>query len=465
LTLPPGSAFSAAPPTACPIPQLSSPRSSIEICLGTKPEIGLIHVLYFSTAFTGPASRVFLFGLLRSLPDGARALIFLGSDASDISLLVPSGSAEAAVVHFPAIGDLVGLDLSKFFFSKANEIEAERTVMKLLTSADSDAHRKTIDIARNLSQLLASVPIRVISIIRAVTRRRVDLEPARQSLVRLDFVVGDLNAESTELAAQIPGLLISLSSQNPALQAKHLIAQSSKFQLIFRIRANGCECRFLKPQRPFTDQEGDTVFVPCVPVEQYPIALEIVPRAGPLLTLQFLSKFIVVRHSERKFMLRIANFSFKATQIFSEYAAAVNWNCALWFWCRKVAGGGRADAVAAIFCAAGSLLKILGEQFEEPVLRAVCALPTSNLFAGVQSAMDLLLLSCPRQMKMIPAGRTLCQSVDGVAEERDVRRVGPSRLARELQMRLAAYVPIAGVVNPDCLRVPEAALAKLRARG
>jgi hypothetical protein len=101
-----------------------SNKSSVEICLGTKPEVGLIHVLYFSTAFSDPAARVFLFGLLRALPDAARALLFLGSDASDISLLVPSGNAEAAVVRFPAIGGLVSLDLSKFFFSKANEIEA-----------------------------------------------------------------------------------------------------------------------------------------------------------------------------------------------------------------------------------------------------------------------------------------------------------------------------------------------------
>jgi hypothetical protein len=68
-------------------------------------------------------------------------------------------------------------------------------------------------------------------------------------------------------------------------------------------------------------------------------------------------------------------------------------------------------------------------------------------------------------MKMIPVGGTLCQSVDGMAEARDAKRVGPSRLARELQMGLAAYVPIADVVNPDCLHVSEETLTKLRARG
>jgi hypothetical protein len=215
------------------------------------------------------------------------------------------------------------------------------------------------------------------------------------------------------------------------------------------------------------------VFIPVIPTEQYPVVLEVLPADRVnVLTFQFVSKFIVVEKTERRFLLRIANFSFKTTADVSEYIQSVNWNCVLWFWCRRVCDREGNGSLSAIMRVSAALLKALGDRFEEPALRAVCALPRSQLFAGSPGhrgrVIDLLSLCPPRHLWMVPRvdenlhGRMVCQSVDGIAEERDARELAPSRAARELQMALPVYIPVAETVPPDCVAISQATLANLR---
>jgi hypothetical protein len=302
----------------------------------------------------------------------------------------------------------------------------------------------------------------------------VDLEPLRQSLVRVDFVVGDFSARALKLGAELPGSLLCLSMHNAALQAKHLLLQSTKFQAVLRYRSAACRCKVVKPARPFIDTADDAVFLPVIPNEEYPVALEVTPEDhASVLTFQFVSKFILIEGNERRFLLRVANFSFKTTTNAAEFVESANWNAVLWFWCRRVCDRDGPGSVSAILRVAASLLKSLGDRFDEGALRAVCALPRSQLFSGepghCDRVLDLLSVAAPRHLKMIPRvqeganGRTICQSIDGVAEERNAREQAPSRDARKLQMALPVYVPIPGVVPLDCATVSPAVLANLQA--
>jgi hypothetical protein len=339
----------------------------------------------------------------------------------------------------------------------------------------TDPHFKAIDFARALSLSTESLPIRFIAILQQVSSQRVDLEPLRQCLVRLDIAVGELSQVALKLGSDIPGTLLAITRFNPALQARHLLQQTTKFQAIVRYRSAGCACKVIKPIRPFIDTIEESVFLPIVPTEQYPIAVEVSPNDNAtVLTFQFVSKFMIVQNAQRRFLLRIANFSFKTTSNRSEYIQSVNWNCVLWFWCRRVSGRDRLGSLASIMAVAASLLRALGDRFEEPALRAVCALSRSTLFAGdpghCDRVVDLLSLAAPRQLQMVPRvdanidGRTICQSVEGIAEERNAKEQAPSREARELQIALPVYVPVSAVVQPGCVSVDPAALADLQAR-
>jgi hypothetical protein len=104
----------------------------------------------------------------------------------------------------------------------------------------------------------------------------VDLRPLRKCLVRLDFVVGEFTNKATKLGAEIPRLLLSLSMHNAALQARHLILQSTKFQAVLRYRSAACRCKVVTPLRPFFDTADDAVFLLILPHEEYPVAFEII---------------------------------------------------------------------------------------------------------------------------------------------------------------------------------------------
>jgi hypothetical protein len=453
-------------------------RESYDVILGRKREIALIHVIYLSSDLKGidfVKAKVFTLGLLRNLPESARCLIFIGSDESECSILLPpkSDSSSAAIARFSSIRGLVGLDLASFFFTSQNEFIAERAIENLPMETDSDPHRKAADLALALSQFLSNAPIRVISIIREVTRKSIDLESLRQYLVRLDFVVADSTPKARNLAAEIPGTLIFLSNHNPALQAKHLIAQSTKFQLTFHPLSKGCQIQIVEIPRPFTDTNDSELFVPVVPNNEFPVMLEVNPdNNADVLIFQFISRFIVMGLTERFFVLRVSNVSLKTTANLADYIDSVNWNCALWFWVRKILTLNRAEALPAIFRATSLLLAELGNKFDESILRAICALPSSQLIGPDEAksirAADLVFLSPPRRLKMGPvideanSANAICQSLFGISEERRVNEQGPSKIARKLQLDLAVYVPIAESIPVELLSVSPTSLAAIQ---
>jgi hypothetical protein len=244
-----------------------SNKNSLEILRDAKPELGILHIIYYSCAFNDSdaiKANVFLFALLRNLPDDAKCLIFLGSDNSEISLLAPIPGGDASIARYSSLRWLAGCDLSTFFFTKATAFSAERTLSKLQPSDDTDAHFKAIEFARALSLSTESVPIRFIAILQQVSSKRVDLEPLRQCLVRLDIAVGELSPVALKLGFDIPGTLLAISRFNPALQARHLLQQTTKLQAIFRYRSAGCACKAIKPVGPFTDTIDDAMFIPMV---------------------------------------------------------------------------------------------------------------------------------------------------------------------------------------------------------
>jgi phage FluMu protein Com len=454
-----------------------SNKSSIEILRNSKREIGLIHIFYFSCGFNEldfVKAKVFVFSLLRSLSEDSKCLIFLGSDESGISLLAPGENGTASIARFSSLRGLIGRDLSAFFFTKATAFEAERLISTVDRCEEGNSHSKAIELGLGLSQFTENVPVRFICILPEISGRRVDLEPVRQCLIRLDVVVGDFSSRALSLGSEIPGSLVFLSRHNPALQAKHLLNQTTRFQAIFRYRSSGCSCKVIQPVRPFTDTNSDCMFIPVIPTEQYPIVVEVSPAdRTTVLTFQFVTKFVVVEGTERRFLLRISTFSLPTTSNEAEYIESVNWNCVLWFWCRRVCDRNGFGSISAIMRACGLLLKALGDRFEEPVLRAVCALPLSQLFRGEEGhrdrAVDLISFSGPRHLRMIPEltetphGRRICESVDGIAEERNDREFGPSREARNRQMYLPVYVPVSGTIPPDYITVSPTALSHLQA--
>jgi hypothetical protein len=90
----------------------------------------------------------------------------------------------------------------------------------------------------------------------------------------------------------------------------------------------------------------------------------------------------LIEGNERRFLLSVGDFSFKTTTSVAEFVQSANWNAVLWFWCTRVCDCVGAELVSAILRVAGSLLKSIGGQFDDGVLRAVCALPKSQLPSG-----------------------------------------------------------------------------------
>jgi hypothetical protein len=452
--------------------RFQSNRASISVILNKTTEIGLIYVLYLSRDFNEAllvAAKVFAISILRNLPSDAKVLFCFGG--AEISLFGPSSEG---IVRFSHARDLCDLELSNFFLDRENAARAEIFMETLGPATDSNPHGRSIDLVLGLSTIFKNCPIRFISIVRQIAKQRVDLEHLRQCIVRLDFVVAEISPQMERLASELPGSLLLLSARSPSLQAKHFLLQDTKFQLIFKFNSVKCEAEFSNFPHPFSDASDDTIFLPVVPTGNFPIALELEPEFPLTVAIfQFVSKFIFMQGNQRLFVMRISNFSIRASTSIEEYVNAVNWNNTLWFWLRRVADRDPGSGIAAVQRVVASLMREIGEEALKVPLAAACALDVVNLFGSRKDkryvAMDLLFYSSPSELKVLPVvhercdgGNVICESVNGVHEDRNVGECGPSKEAMELQMRLPVYRPVSGVIPAGFLGVSEEKLEVIR---
>lgn len=448
-------------------------KSAFEVLLGKKTNINIIYTIYISLSLEEPdflRAKVFACSLLRNLPENGKCVVLLGMDDPGFAILVPplltkdnEKSCAAAIIRTKSIRALVGKDLRSFFFTRETAFMAERTIEKLTRARDSNPHAKIGDFAQVLSSFVQNLmPIRFIAILQNITRSAVDFETLRQSLVRLDIVVIEHTPALVKFASELPGTVEFLSNRSISIQAKHLIEQDTKFQVIFKCNSSRCRTEVVRPPRPFNDMYESALFLPVIPTKDFPLMVEISPaQEAKSIALQFVSKFVVVRGSERHFVLRVSNHTFRTTNDAEEYANAINWNCALWFWLRKVYSMSRSDATAAIFKTVASIRTQIGDKVPEDVIKAICALPKADIFCEREEksmrAIDLLLYSFPCDLSVIPrisensAGRNMCCSINGVYEARNEYREGPSKDARSAQLALPVYIPISSMIPQEFL--------------
>ena len=448
-------------------------KSSFEVVIGRKTNVYVIYVVYLSLEFEERdflRAKVFACSLLRNLPENGKCLVLLGLDNPGFAILAPAVVTDenaklcsASVVRMKSIRMLVGKDLSSFFFTRENSFMAERTIERLSITKSSNPHTKVGDFAVALSSFVQNLmPIRFIALMNNVGRGSFDFETLRQSLIRLDLVVIESSPNLPTFASDLPGTVEFLSNRNPALQAKHLIEQDTKFQMIFRCHSARCRTEILRAPRPFSDMYESSLFMPVIPTRDFPIMIELSPASDTKsISLQFVSKFVVVRGTERQFVLRVQSHTFRTTDNEEEYASAVNWNCALWFWLRKVYSMPRSEAASAIFKTASSLTKHVS--LPDDIVKAICAVPKLDIFNEREErairAIDLLLYSSPHQLHVIPhiatnaCERSMCCSLNGIGESRNESEEGPSKQARDAQMSLPVYIPVSHTIPHEFLSI------------
>lgn len=243
--------------------------------------------------------------------------------------------------------------------------------------------------------------------------------------------------------------------------------------MVLRYNTSKCQIDILRTPRPFADSSDQTLFMPVVPYKDYPLAVEVSPAAGASrITIQFATKYILVKGNERHFMLNVTNRVFATTTDLSEYTKSVNWNCAIWFWMRKVANKTRPEVISALFKVVASIMKALEDKVPEDVIKAICAIPKADMFSEHEEramrAFDMLYYGSPKTLCMIPKlhetaqKRIICQSLNGITEERNEKEEGPSKEAIELQMKLPVYVPVGGTIQQEFLGINHTAMTILQ---
>ncbi|OHS98052.1 hypothetical protein TRFO_35620 [Tritrichomonas foetus] len=481
-----------------------SSKESVEILLKSTKEIGQVFILYFSLDFEKPIdfmkAKVAAFSIVRHLPENSKCLFIIGSDSTEFSLLIPPNRSNsmneqnqftkieiASAVRFSSIQSIIGLDLTKFFFTRDTAKSAEIAIDRLQVSPDSNPHQKSLNLAKILSGFLN--PIRFISIINEVTRKPVDIEPLLQTMCRVDFIVANINSRALDLAKNIPGTVSILSNHNSAAQAEHLIKQDTKFQIISSLhhRANDFyECKWQKPPRPYIDTNDKTIFSPVLIGNSHPLIADLtfnpnykpnnnsnsIPnnisiinaRNNNVFHFQIVSKYFYIDNFEKKFILRIENFSYDLTVNFDDFLNSINWNSVLYFWSRKVYGLQHDEAMASILKVAAVVIKQCGgfDKINPDFIKGVCSLSKGTMFSNKEDeyleGTNLLIFAPPSTMKLIPTiqnekvhGNNVCESINGISESRGTANT-VSPIAKSLQQHLPIYLPIASPIQSEFMK-------------
>lgn len=459
---------------------------SIEIVHSATNHIGQIFVIYISLDFQPLdfiKAKISAFSILRHLPKDSKCIIIIGTDSSDFSMLAPPSpkldsteidNQRAAIVRFPSIQSLAGLDLTKFFFTHENSISAECSIDRLTYSTNSNPFQKTI----NLAQILANIinPIHFISIINEITRKPIDLDPILQKMLRIDFIVANLNSRSIDISKKIPGTINVLSKLNPALQSQLFVEQKTKYQVVITCLTSECEVKWQKPLRPYSDIADNSIFIPVSIGDDNPYVIDVTPHNGKeTIHFQFVSKFFYVENYEKKCVTRIHNFSIKTTDNFDAYLSSVNWNNVLWFWTRKVVELQRDEAIAALMRIAATVIQQIcgiynndkasieniSSKIDQGFLRGVCSIYLASVFSDSEedslNGTNLLVLTPPSKLNVIPIiteceGNKICQSINGISESRGTANA-ISKYARNLQMKLPVFIPIKTPIERDFSKI------------
>ncbi|KAH0793957.1 hypothetical protein GPJ56_002169 [Histomonas meleagridis] len=370
-------------------------------------------------------------------------------DQSEIHENVLNCLLQASITNFPSVESLIGLDLSHFYFTSKNSASAERTIDNLIPSKDSDPHKKCAVLAQMFSSFLSNASIRFFSIVNEITRKTIDLEPIRISPIRFDFIVNKVNQYAIKFASELPGSLIELSEENISLQAIHFLGQECKFQMVLKYKSKGARLTWLKPMRPFIDSNSQTVFLPVCITKSYPFVFEITPEftRSDSSYFQFVSKYIRYTGNISELIMRVQSISIPTTENITDIINSIQWNDILLFWARKVVGKTTREVMPSLVRTAALLENQIGAKPNEELRKAVCSFEAMKALNEKKEDsfryIDLICNSSPNMLSMIPKIQSgMCESFNGVYEERNPKEKGPSKEARKRQMQMEVFLPV-----------------------
>lgn len=456
-------------------------KSCFEVEIKSTPSHGLIYIIYFSREFEKSdfsRAKLAACSLLRHLPKEAKCLVIIGSDKDQFSLIVPSiktnlgFKSRASIANFKSILNFAGLDLTRFFFTIDNSFEAEEIIDNISYSPDSNSHTKSLEFAKTFARILQNTPIHFISIINQIPDSTISLETGRPFFIRLDFLIAKYSTAIHKVSQELPGLLLFLSRNNSAAQANLIMTQKTRYQTICRCHSSNSKAQWKRPRIPFTDVAEQLMFIPVCTTSQQPIYFEVeIEPNHDSYSFQLVTKYNIIDGNKTRFLLRVVTLNKKSTIDFAEYCSGVDFNSVIWLWIMRVRDLGSQEAIAAIFRVASMVYKQTNEiRNIDDFLRGICSLPTTMAFQSNEVisyvGKSLINLTSPLNLKLIPDikdidGHKICSSINGIDEERNPNEEGPSKYARDLQMKFPVYIPVTPKIEKEFTKISDSRLALL----
>lgn len=455
---------------------LQSKYESFELILGKQEEPGPIIVIYLSLGYTdsqfGTVKQQFN-TILDCLPDGARTLIFLGSNECEIEILVPpcqlppdpdlnlsnpfsstfdisSNCANtAAIAKFASFQECIGLDLATFFFDSTTVDAAKRTVSKINISKNDYATAKSLRIAGTLSNAFGNMPFHFISMVDIITDRA-NLFQLGERCVRVDFLVMGYGTPAFSLSKVITGTVQLVDPSHAIEQVQTLMSHKTKYEMFAHLRARRASVEWKRLPKPFYEITRQTLRCPvCVTdYQSFAIDVDILPNQDEFV-FQMTTKYTQVEKEYICTKLRVTSKLVKTSSNMGEVVASMNPDVVLWYWSDKFGNADKQEVISALFRSVASIISSCRSEINPAFIRAVLSAADWDITSSSRYlsclANELILFSNPERAHFVPRfseSGMVCQSVNGVEFANEDAREAANALARELPIFKTPKSPI-----------------------
>lgn len=471
--------------------QLKNPSFRIDIHKQT--DIGVVRAIYFSLGFKEDEFRkaqLSCISLLRHLSSTDHCLLFIGTDSSPFAIVAPPPTKifkvsqpafsfpsilnvnsampgwKASIVRFTSIEGLIGLDLSSFFITQENSAAVERTIELLAPSPDKKSTYKAFEMAGTLATVLSGLPLHFLTIANDMQKFPQIFQGIYGCLVRTDFLLPELSKNAIKSQSLIQGLVMRISSENPAKQAAHLLGQKSVYKVMSICHARRCGIEWKKTFKPYSDIKDQKLFVPvCISKNQaFPIEIQPLPNQ-PYYVFQFITKYLFYEKLDVHIVLQVDTIKFGSSDNIDALINSINWNCVLWWWLHKIIDKSSKEIIASIYRAAAAIIASYGDKINDTLQYLVCLLPDLYMLndQGDKSSsyIDYLMVETPENLHLKPQmyeieSLKICESPNGISANPSNQEV------KKLQSNYPIYLPIIDHIPQSFISSPHERLTTLR---
>ena len=455
---------------------VQSKCDSFEVLVQRSEELGPIFVLYVSLEYSESqfvTVKQQFESVLDCMPEGAKCLIFVGSNQCEIEVLVPPRQAPsnpdlnlstpfssvfevdsdigntAAIARFASFQSIIGLDLASFFFDSTTFDTAKRAMSQIHVAKNTDGIVKSLRLVGTLANAFGNVPFRFISMLDVISGDPHFFEMMRQATVRVDFLVMQYNSFASSMSKSVPGTIQLVDANHAIEQIRTIMGNNTKYQLFARCRARRASVEWKPRLKPYSESRQQNIFCPiCVTDYQaFAIDVNILPNQDEFV-FQVTTKFTDVTGPYTNTKLRVFSKLVKTSPNLRDVLASMNPDVVMWYWSEKLMIAERQNAISGLFRAVATIITQC-EHVPPTFIHAVLTAPdwdiTSDSKHESSLASDLICFSNPSRIHFIPhlnKSQTVCQSPNGVAFTNEEGREEANTLAQSLPVFKGPSTPI-----------------------